>query len=97
MSKDEKAMSGAYALACGAIEAGVSLVTGYPGSPTTAVVNEILALTTASDLQVEWTSNEKVAIEMAFGGSLAGAPHAPTCSRMTAWRLCGISSSIERV
>jgi hypothetical protein len=60
-------VSGAYALARGAIEAGVSLVTGYPGAPTTAVVNSILTLTSPDEVQVEWTSNEKVAIEMAFG------------------------------
>jgi indolepyruvate ferredoxin oxidoreductase alpha subunit len=63
---------GAYALARGAIEAGVSLVTGYPGAPATAVVNEILELTSPDEVQVEWTSNEKVAIEMAFGASLGG-------------------------
>ncbi len=65
-------VSGAYALARGAIEAGVSLVTGYPGAPATAVVNEILELTSPDEVQVEWASNEKVAIEMAFGGSLGG-------------------------
>lgn len=65
-------VSGAYALACGAIEAGVSLVTGYPGAPATAAVKEILALTSPDEVQVEWTSNEKVAMEMAFGGSLGG-------------------------
>jgi indolepyruvate ferredoxin oxidoreductase alpha subunit len=67
-----KAVSGAYALAGGAIEAGVSLVTGYPGAPATAVVNAILQLTSPDEVQVEWTSNEKVAIEMAFGASLGG-------------------------
>jgi indolepyruvate ferredoxin oxidoreductase alpha subunit len=67
-----KAVSGAYALAGGAIEAGVSLVTGYPGAPATAVVNAILQLTSPDEVQVEWASNEKVAIEMAFGASLGG-------------------------
>ncbi len=33
-----KPVSGAYALAQGAIEAGVSLVTSYPGGPATAVI-----------------------------------------------------------
>ena len=65
-------VSGAYALTRGAIEAGVSLVTGYAGAPATAVVNKILALTSPDEMQVEWTSNEKVAIEMAFGASLGG-------------------------
>jgi indolepyruvate ferredoxin oxidoreductase alpha subunit len=65
-------VSGDYALACGAIEAGVSLVTGYPGAPATGIVNAILRLTAAESVQVEWNSNEKAAIEMAFGASLGG-------------------------
>ena len=64
--------SGADALARGAIESGVSLVTGYPGAPTTAVVNLILELTAPDEVQVEWTSNEKVAMEVAFGASAGG-------------------------
>jgi indolepyruvate ferredoxin oxidoreductase alpha subunit len=65
-------VSGASALAQGAIEADVSLVTGYPGAPTTAVVDAILARTTPGAVRVEWTSNEKVAVEFAFGASVAG-------------------------
>jgi indolepyruvate ferredoxin oxidoreductase alpha subunit len=65
-------ISGAYALAAGALEAGISLVTSYPGAPTTAVVEHILELTTSEQVQVEWTSNEKVALEIAFGASLVG-------------------------
>jgi indolepyruvate ferredoxin oxidoreductase alpha subunit len=67
-----ESISGAYALAWGAIEAGVSLLTSYPGSPVTPVVNCILELTLPDEVQVEWTSNEKVAIEMAFGASVGG-------------------------
>jgi len=67
-----KIVSGAYALGLGAIEAGVSMVTGYPGAPATAVVNQILYLTKPDEVQVEWTSNEKTAIEVAFGASLGG-------------------------
>ncbi|MBN1317896.1 MAG: hypothetical protein JXA42_20595, partial [Anaerolineales bacterium] len=66
------AVSGAFAIARGAIQAGVSLVTGYPGSPATAVVNAILQLSSPDEVQVEWTSNEKAAIEIAIGGSLGG-------------------------
>jgi len=67
-----KTVTGAYALAAGAIEAGASIVTGYPGAPTTAVVNHILELSSSEQVQVEWTSNEKVALEVAFGASLGG-------------------------
>lgn len=72
MQGTTRPISGAYALARGAIGAGVSLVTGYPGAPATAVVNAILELTAPEEAQVEWTSNEKVAIEMAFGASVGG-------------------------
>jgi indolepyruvate ferredoxin oxidoreductase alpha subunit len=48
------------------------LVTGYPGSPATAVFEAILDQTSAETVQLEWNSNEKVAIEIAFGASLAG-------------------------
>jgi indolepyruvate ferredoxin oxidoreductase alpha subunit len=65
-------MRGSDALAQGAIEAGVSLVTGYPGAPATPVVDAILELTSPDQVRVEWTSNEKVALEMAFGASVGG-------------------------
>ncbi|UCF60471.1 MAG: hypothetical protein JSV37_12000 [Anaerolineaceae bacterium] len=67
-----KTVTGAYALALGALEAGASIVTGYPGAPATAVVNHILELSSPEQVQVEWTSNEKVALEVAFGASLSG-------------------------
>jgi indolepyruvate ferredoxin oxidoreductase alpha subunit len=65
-------ISGAEALALGTIESGVSLVTSYPGSPATAVVNHLLASTSPEQLRIEWTGNEKVAVEMAYGASLNG-------------------------
>jgi indolepyruvate ferredoxin oxidoreductase alpha subunit len=68
----DQPITGAHALAQGAIEAGVSLVTGYPGAPATAVFDGIAALTSPDEVQVEWTGNEKVAIEMAFGASVGG-------------------------
>jgi indolepyruvate ferredoxin oxidoreductase alpha subunit len=73
-----KPFTGAEALALGAVEAGVSLVTGYPGGPATAVVNKITEITSPEMVEVEWTSNEKVALEMAFGASVnASKPSAP--------------------
>jgi len=65
-------ISGAMAIARGAIEAGVSFVSGYPGAPITAVFDAILGLTDPESVQLEWTSNEKTAIEMAYGASLGG-------------------------
>ena len=66
-------VSGARALARAAVESGISLVTSYPGGPITPVVDDILALTSRDVVQVVWATNEKVALEMAFGTSLAGA------------------------
>jgi indolepyruvate ferredoxin oxidoreductase alpha subunit len=65
-------VSGAQALAQGALEAGVRMVLGYPGSPTTAVVDEIARRTEQEQVRVDWTSNEKVALEAVFGGSVSG-------------------------
>jgi indolepyruvate ferredoxin oxidoreductase alpha subunit len=65
-------VSGSEALAKAAITAGVSWVSSYPGSPATYIVDDIAALTSPEEVRVEWASNEKVALEMAFGASLAG-------------------------
>jgi indolepyruvate ferredoxin oxidoreductase alpha subunit len=65
-------VSGAFALAQGAIESGIALVTGYPGTPATAIFEAISRLASPDQVHVEWSSNEKVAIEVAFGASLGG-------------------------
>jgi indolepyruvate ferredoxin oxidoreductase, alpha subunit len=62
---------GDLALAHGALAAGVSLVTGYPGSPATGVFDALLELA-PEDAYVHWAPNEKVAMEMGMGASLAG-------------------------
>jgi indolepyruvate ferredoxin oxidoreductase alpha subunit len=67
-----KTVTGAYAIAAGAIEADASIVTSYPGAPATTVVKHILELSCSEHVRVEWTSNEKVALEIAFGASLGG-------------------------
>jgi indolepyruvate ferredoxin oxidoreductase alpha subunit len=68
--------NGSQALAWGAVGAGVSLVTGYPGSPSTAVVEALVALQdqglAGEGLHIDWGSNEKSAFDAALGVSLAG-------------------------
>ncbi|MDK2824003.1 MAG: indolepyruvate ferredoxin oxidoreductase, alpha subunit [Clostridia bacterium] len=64
-----KFIMGDDAMALGAIEAGVKVVTGYPGTPATEIL-EVIAKE-RPDLYVEWSSNEKVATEVAMGASLA--------------------------
>lgn len=72
-------MTGSEALAYGALEAGVQLVTGYPGSPSTTIVEALLRLQgpapsagAGAQVRIEWAINEKSAFDAAFGASLAG-------------------------
>lgn len=69
--KEPLFLSGNEAIARGAIEAGVSLVTGYPGTPSTYVIETLLRLPDLG-FRVEWSVNEKVAFELATGVSWAG-------------------------
>ena len=66
----KKLMLGNEAVARGLYEAGVKLVSSYPGTPSTEIT-EIAA--TYDDIYCEWAPNEKVAAEVAFGASLRGA------------------------
>jgi len=63
-------MTGNEAVARGAWEAGVSAAFGYPGTPSTEIL-ENLALR-KDDVYLEWSPNEKVALEAAAGASYAG-------------------------
>ena len=62
-------MSGNEAVARGAWEAGCRVAAAYPGTPSTEIL-EYAA--TYADLYAEWSVNEKVALEVAIGASLAG-------------------------
>ena len=66
----KKLMIGNGAVARGAYEAGVKVVSSYPGTPSTEITEEIVKY---SDVYVEWAPNEKVAGETAIGASIAGA------------------------
>ncbi|MCE5312063.1 MAG: thiamine pyrophosphate-dependent enzyme [Nitrospiraceae bacterium] len=69
-SKPSKSlMSGNEAIAVGAMEAGISLAVGYPGTPSTDII-EYLAKNFSGNAQ--WVLNEKVALETAIGASYAG-------------------------
>ena len=59
-------LMGNEAIAMGAIAAGVNLVCGYPGTPSTEVL-ETVAKHRGPDCYVEWSVNEKVAMEVAGG------------------------------
>lgn len=62
-------LSGNEAISRAAWESGVGVATGYPGTPATEMLE---TLATYPDLYVEWSVNEKVALEVAIGASMAG-------------------------
>ena len=62
-------MLGNKAFARGLYEAGCSVVSSYPGTPSTEVTEEAAKY---DDIYCEWAPNEKVAMEVAFGAALAG-------------------------
>ena len=68
----KKLLTGNEAIARGAWEAGVNLVSGYPGTPSTEILENISKLYKA-DVYCEWAPNEKVGFETAVGASSAGA------------------------
>lgn len=64
-------MTGNEAIARGAYEAGVRFASAYPGTPSTEILENVA--TYKEDIVAEWATNEKVALEAAIGGSIAGA------------------------
>ncbi len=67
----KKIMSGNEAIARGAFEAGVKVAAAYPGTPSTEILETIAR--EYKEIYAEWSPNEKVALEVASGASLAGA------------------------
>lgn len=67
----KKTVSGNEALAYGALSAGVKVVSGYPGTPSTESIASLLKMDLPGTY-VEWSTNEKVAFEVAAGAALTG-------------------------
>lgn len=69
--KPRELLSGNEAIARGAWEAGVTAAFGYPGTPSTEILENIVNY--KEDIYCEWAPNEKVAFEAAAGAAFAGA------------------------
>ncbi|MFZ2472456.1 MAG: indolepyruvate ferredoxin oxidoreductase subunit alpha [Methanothrix sp.] len=69
---------GNAAIARGLLEAGVGLVAGYPGTPSSEIIETLVNLKGESPPHVEWSVNEKVALEVAAGASWTGRRAAAT-------------------
>ncbi len=65
----KKLMLGNAAAARGLYEAGCAVVSSYPGTPSTEITEEAAKY---DEIYCEWAPNERVALEVAFGASLAG-------------------------
>lgn len=66
---EKKIMLGNEAFARGAYEAGVKVVSSYPGTPSTEVTENLAKY---DEIHVEWAPNEKVGTEVAMGASIGG-------------------------
>lgn len=63
---------GNEAIVRGALEAGVALVTTYPGTPASEIGDRCYGISRQTDLQFEFSANEKVALEVAAGAAACG-------------------------
>ncbi|MFH1169450.1 MAG: indolepyruvate ferredoxin oxidoreductase subunit alpha [Chloroflexota bacterium] len=64
-----KLLSGNEAFALGAYHAGVKVAAAYPGTPSTEILESLARF---EDIHAEWSTNEKVAMEVALGACYAG-------------------------
>ncbi len=77
----KKLLLGNAAVARGAYEAGVKLVSSYPGTPSTEIT-ECMATYPSEEVFVEWAPNEKVAAEVAIGASIGGGRAMSCCKHV---------------
>ena len=70
MMSKQQLMTGNEAIARGVFEAGVRFAAAYPGTPSTEILENISAY---KEISAQWSPNEKVALEAAFGASIGGA------------------------
>ncbi len=69
---DFELLMGNEAIARGALEAGAQVATGYPGTPASEIVGSLAQVADETGMYVEWSTNEKVATEVAAAASFAG-------------------------
>ncbi len=66
-------LQGNEAVARGALEGGVQVATGYPGTPSSEVIETLAEIARDHSIHVEWSVNEKVAFDVAVGAASVGA------------------------
>ncbi len=81
----KRLLMGNEAFAHAALEAGVGFVAGYPGTPSSELVETVARLHAAGSahgVHVEWSTNEKAALELAAAASISGTRALFTCKQM---------------
>ncbi len=68
----KKLLTGNEAVAQGVIDSGVEVVCGYPGTPSSEVILTLLPQEKDLGIHIEWSTNEKVAFEIAAGAAWVG-------------------------
>jgi indolepyruvate ferredoxin oxidoreductase alpha subunit len=69
---ERQLLMGNEAIARGALEAGISVAAGYPGTPSSDIIESLAGVAREMHLYVEWSTNEKIAMEVAAAASFAG-------------------------
>src|SRR4030042_6386438 len=69
---DKRLLLGNEAIARGAIEGGLAFATAYPGTPSSEVALIFFQIKQETDLYFEYSTNEKVALEVAAGAAVSG-------------------------
>ena len=74
MMKRKDIFLGNGAVAFGLVEAGCQIVTSYPGTPSSEILPEVVRLVKSEGLNtyIEWSTNEKVALDNAFAAAISG-------------------------
>ena len=81
----KRLLMGNEAFAHAALEAGVNVVAGYPGTPSSEVIETVARLRNsgkAEGVYVEWSTNEKAALEVAAAAAMSGARAMFTCKQV---------------
>ena len=72
--RKEEIILGNGAIALGLLESGCQIVSSYPGTPSSEILPEVVRLVKSENLDtyVEWSTNEKVALDIAFAAAITG-------------------------
>lgn len=68
----EVLLMGNEAIARGALEAGITVAAAYPGNPSSEIIGSLASVATEMNIYVEWSVNEKVALEVAAAAAVSG-------------------------